>query len=121
MCTQEEPRDQILRLARDWKVAKGGTCGKHTGELKGHDSWSTTGQNFQSGQAVSSRLKLATHSSREVESPKCPIWLKLTFRIPHTHYYKYRYTHEILRAFRENFERETLEKNKIDSSKIFII
>ena len=29
------------------------------------------------------------------------------------------YTHEIQRASRENFERETLEKNKIDSSTIF--
>ena len=29
------------------------------------------------------------------------------------------YTHEILRASKENFERETLEKNKIDSSIIF--
>ena len=29
------------------------------------------------------------------------------------------YTHEILRASRENFERETLEKNKIDLSTIF--
>ena len=29
------------------------------------------------------------------------------------------YTHEILRASRENIERETLEKNKIDSSTIF--
>ena len=29
------------------------------------------------------------------------------------------YTHKILRASRENFERETLEKNKIDSSTIF--
>ena len=29
------------------------------------------------------------------------------------------YTHEILRASKENFERETLEKNEIDSSTIF--
>ena len=33
--------------------------------------------------------------------------------------YIYPYTHDILRASRENFERETLEKNKIDSSTIF--
>ena len=31
------------------------------------------------------------------------------------------YTHERMRASRENFERETLEKNKIDSSKIFTL
>ena len=93
---------------------------KHARELKGHDSWGTTGQNFQSGQAVSLRLKLMTRSSRELESPECPIWLKLTFGIPHTHYYKYPYIHKMLRAPRENFERKTLEKNKIDSSTIFI-
>ena len=33
--------------------------------------------------------------------------------------YIYPYTHDIERASRENFERETLEKNKIDSSTIF--
>ena len=31
------------------------------------------------------------------------------------------HTHEMWRVFRENFERETLEKNKIDSFTIFII
>ena len=31
------------------------------------------------------------------------------------------YTHEIWRTSRENFERKTLEKNKIDSSTIFIL
>ena len=38
-------------------------------ELKGHDNWSTTRQNIQSGQAVSSRLNLATCSTHETESP----------------------------------------------------
>ena len=46
---------------------------------------------------------------------------KLTFHIPHIHYYKHSYTCEMRRVSRENFERETLEKNKIDSSTIFII
>ena len=46
---------------------------------------------------------------------------KMTFHIPHLSYYKYSYTHEMLRASRENFERETLEKNKIDSSTILDI
>ena len=62
VCTQEEPRN--------WQVAKGGTCVKHAGELKGHASCSTIRQNFQFGQAISSQLKLASRSSREVESPK---------------------------------------------------
>ena len=46
---------------------------KHAGELKSHTSCCTTGQNFQSGQVVSSQLKLATHSSREVESFEHPV------------------------------------------------
>ena len=41
---------------------------------------------------------------------------KLTLCIPYTPYYKYPYTHVFLRASKENFEREILEKNKIDSS-----
>ena len=55
VCTQERPHD--------W----------HAGELKSHTSCCTTRQNFQSGQVVSSQLKLATHSSREVESFEHPI------------------------------------------------
>ena len=87
----------------DWRVAKGSTRVKHAGELKGHVSCSTTGQNFQSDQAVSSRLKLVTRSSCELELPERSVWLKLTLRIPHTPYYKYPYTHKMLRASRENF------------------
>ena len=48
------PRDWISRLAYGYQVAKGGTCVKHAGELKSHTSWSTTRQNFQFDQAVSS-------------------------------------------------------------------
>ena len=95
MCNQEEPHNWILRLARDWQVAKGGTRVKHAGELKGHTNCCTTGQNFQSGQVVSSRLKLVTRSSREAESLEHPIWLSLTLRIPYTPYYKYPYTPEM--------------------------
>ena len=68
---------------------------KHAGELKGHTSYSITGQKFQPGQTVSSRLKLMTRSSRELKSPECPIWMKLTLCNPHTLYYKYLYTHEM--------------------------
>ena len=57
----------------DWRVAKDGTRVKHVGELKGHDNWSNIRKNFQSGQAVSSRLRLATLSNREVESLECPV------------------------------------------------
>ena len=45
--------------------------------------------------AISTRLKLTTHSSREVKSLECPVWWKMTFRISYTPYYKYPYTHEM--------------------------
>ena len=112
-------KKSLMTGSCDWRVAKGGTRVKHAGELKGHVSCSTTGQNFQSDQAVSSRLKLATRSSCELELPERSVWLKLSLHIPHTPYYKYPYTHKMLRASRENFLRETLEKNKIDSFIIF--
>ena len=63
VCNSKESRDWISRLAS----RHNGTRVKHAGELKGHDSWSTTGQNFQCGQAVSSRLRLVTRSSCKVE------------------------------------------------------
>ena len=79
--------------SHDWQVARMAHVRSTQGE--GHDSWSTIGENFQSGQAVSSQLKLETHSSHKVKSSECLVWLKLTFRIPHTPYYKYPYTHEM--------------------------
>ena len=68
-------------LATDLRLAscQNGTRVKHARELKGHDSWSTTGQNRQSGQAVSSLLRLATRSSREVKSLECPVLMKTDF------------------------------------------
>ena len=63
-CVQsKESRDWISRLAS----CQSGTHVKHVRELKGHDSWSTTKQNLQSSQAVSSRLRLTTRSSRKVK------------------------------------------------------
>ena len=35
------------------------------------------------------RSQLTTRFSRRVESPECPVWVKLTFRIPHHLYYIY--------------------------------
>ena len=75
VCNSKESCDWISRLAS----CQNGTCVKHANELKGHDSWSTIGQNFQSGQAVNSRLRLTTRSSREVESPECLVWMKTNF------------------------------------------
>ena len=70
-----------LDLATNSRLAshQSGTRVKYVEELKGHDSWSTTGQKFQSDQVVSSQLRLATHSSRKVESLECPVWMKTDF------------------------------------------
>ena len=66
-----------------------------------------------------SRLELATQSSRKAKPLASPVLINLTLHIPFSLQYKYPHTHEILRASRENIEKETLEKNKIDSSKIY--
>ena len=77
-------RDSRLdsQVTRDWQAAKVGTRVKHAGELKSHASCCTTGQKSQAGQAVSSRLELATQPNREVKSSDYPVWEKLTFHIP---------------------------------------
>ena len=69
-------RDSRLdsRVTRDWQAAKVDTRVEHVGELKRHASYYTTEQKFQAGQAVSSRLELTTHPSREVKSPDHPVW-----------------------------------------------
>ena len=85
-------------------------------KLKRHATWSTTGQNRTTGRLVTSRLELATQSSRE----PALFWKTWLFTF-HSHpSINTPFTHEGKRAHRENFERETLEKNKIDSSPIFI-
>ena len=115
------PHNWISCLARGWQVAKGGTCVKHAGELKSHANCCTIGQKSQAGQAVRSWLRLMTQSSRKVKLPDHLVWEKLTFRIPNTHQYIYPLYPRIVESFKIEFERETLEKNKIDSSTIFII
>ena len=74
----------------------------------------TTAQKSQAGQAVCLRLELVTQPSREVKSLEHPIWQNVTFHIPsHPTIYIYPYTHDLERASRENFERETLEKTRL--------
>ena len=74
----------------------------------------TTGQKFHASQVVYSWLELATQPSREVKQPKHPVWQNMTFHIPsHPTIYIYTYTHDLERAFRENFVRETLEKTRL--------
>ena len=56
----------------------------------------TTGQKFQAGHAVCSRLELATQPSHEVKPPEHPVWQNMTVKPP-----------------------EHPRENKIDSSTIF--
>ena len=105
------PCDWISWLAHGWQITKVDTHVKHIEELKSHANWSITWQNFQSSQAVSSWLKLATQWSCGVKSPDHSIWEKLTFRIPNTHQYKYPLCPHIVESFqREFWERNPKEK-----------
>ena len=90
-------RDSQLdsRVTRDWQAAKVDTRVEHVGELKRHASCCTTGQKFQAGQAVCSRLELAT-------PPKHLAWENLTFHI-HSHPTIYILLYS---RFRESFQRK---------------
>ena len=103
VCTQQG----LATGSRNWQVGKGGTRVKHVGELKSHISWSTTRQNFQSVQVISSWLRLATQSNRKAKSPNHFVWEKLTFRIPNTHQYIY----PLYPCIVESFQREFWERN----------
>ena len=62
----------------------------------------TTGQKSQAGQAVCSRLELATQSSHEVKPPEHLVWQNMTFHIPsHPTIYIPLYP-----QFKESFQRE---------------
>ena len=111
----------ISRVARSWQAAKRGTRVKHADELKSHASYCTIGQKSQAGQVISLRLEVATQSSCEAKSPDHSVWEKLAFRIPNTHQYKYPLYPRIIKSFQREFWEKPLEKNKIDSSTIFIL
>ena len=71
-CEENSRYEQFKGVSR-LACCQNGTHVKRVWELKGYNSWSIAGQNFQSDQAVSSQLRLATRSNREVESPECPV------------------------------------------------
>ena len=61
----------------------------------------TTGQKFQAGHAVCSRLELATQPSREVKLPEHPVWQNMTFHIP---------SHPTIYSLIPTIQRELLER-----------
>ena len=87
LCKDAETRGWNSWVTRNWQAAKVDTSVKHVGELKSHASYCTTGKKSQVGQAVSSRLELATQPSREAKLPDHPAWEKLTLHIPFSPYY----------------------------------
>ena len=107
-------RDSLLDswVTHNWQATKVGTCVEHVGELKSHASCCTTGQKFQAGQAVSSRLELATQPSREVKSLDHPIWKKLTFHIPFSPYYIQTLIPTKCRELPERFLREKPQRKR---------
>ena len=58
-------------------------------KLKHHARWSTTGKKVQTGRSVTSRLELATQSSRESKSSVSSVLKNLTLHIPFSPQYKY--------------------------------
>ena len=112
-----------LDLTTDSRLAsrQSATRVKHVG------SWRVT----TAGALQDIKYSLAKQLARDSHSQLIPLvrlscqnallCRKMTFHIPYTLYSKYPYTHEMLRVSRESFERETLEKTKIDSSTILDI
>ena len=119
LCSEAGTRGWISRVARGLQTVRRCTRVKNAEKLNRHASCSTTRQKVQSGHSVISWLGLATQLSHEVKSPVHSVMKKWLFAFISHSSINTPYTYEILRASRENFERETLEKNKIDSSTIF--
>ena len=119
LCNEVGTHDWISQVARGLQAARRCTRVKHAEKLNRHASCSTTGQKVQPSHSVISRLGLATQSSREAKLPVLFVMINWLFAFLSHSSINTPYTHEILRVSKENFERETLEKNKIDSSTIF--
>ena len=108
VCKEAGTRDWISRVARGCKPPNWSTRAKHA------RSWSVAPTvhyriKVPVGQAVCSRLELVTQPSCEVKPPEHPLWQNMTFHIPsHPTIYIPLYP-----RFRENFERETLEKTRL--------
>ena len=81
LCKETGTRGWILRVACGLQAARMLHTCQACQKLKSRTSYCTIGQKSQAGQAVCSRLELATQPSCEVKLPEHPIWEKLTFHI----------------------------------------
>ena len=111
MCTEAGTYDWISRVARDWQAAKWCTRVKHAEKLNCHASYSITRQKVQTSHLVSLWLGLVTQSSREAKSPASSILKNWLYAFLSHSTINTSYTHEILKASKENFEREFWERN----------
>ena len=89
LCSEPGTRGWILQVARGLQATRRCTRVKHAEKLNCHASCSTIRQKVQTGHSVSSRLGLATQSSREAKSAVHSVMEKLTLRIPISFQYKY--------------------------------
>ena len=107
LCNEAGTRGWISRVAHGLQAARRCTRVKHAEKLNRHANCSITKKKVQTGHSVSSRLGLATQSSREGKSPVHSVMEKLTFCIPFLLQYKYPlYPQNI-----ENFQRIFWERN----------
>ena len=107
LCSEVGTRGWISQVARGLQATRRCTQVKHVEKLNRHATYSTTGQKFQSGHSIDSRLGLATQSSRETKSPVYSVIEKLTLCIHFSLQYKYPlYPRNI-----ESFQREFWERN----------
>ena len=105
-CVHEKAsRDWTSRLIPKWWLAKIHHTCKVCRKLKGQDSWITTRQKVQSDYSIFWRLELMTYPSRKLLASAPCFAKKWLFTFLLILYYKNPYTHEMLRASKENFER----------------
>ena len=119
LCKVAGTCDCTSRVAHGLQATKSCTCAKHTEKLNRHASCSTTEQKVQTVHLVSSGLDSRLSQVARPSPQSTLLWKNRLFAFLSHSSINTLYIHEILRASRENFERETLEKNKIDSSTIF--
>ena len=128
MCVREWRFDQECPT-RKWLATrlmsgdspKWSTCVKHAGRWKVRPARSLQDKKYSLASLVIGNWNSwLIPVAKWVTSAPCfaENWFFTFHLIP---YYKYPYTYEMLRVSRENFERETLKKNKIDSSTILYI
>ena len=89
LCSEAGTCGWISWLARGLQAARRCTWVKHAKKLNHHASCSTIGQKVQTGHSISSRLGLATQSSREAKSLVHSVIENLTLHIPFSLQYKY--------------------------------